>query len=354
MLYVALTFDYELFMGENYVSEEEVLIKPTENLAKMLHELGVSGTFFADVCCPIRYREKGQYDFPKLFDEQIQWLIKNGQDVQLHIHSNWVGASEIGRKVVFDSESYRLHNWDKGNQKGNVFKIITNGMDYLNNIILPINSAYKCIAYRAGGYCLQPEQDLIPLLYQAGIRIDSSVCRGMYYDGDGMYYDYRDVPHSNNVYLNDTFGLKDEKTCDIKDGVFEVPVGGYSTFPYRLLASKMNKKITCEAPRGCGMALTKKTNVIDYNFIERVKQARNSTNMLTFDSYYKNSIIYMLNRMAKEEGRNKKDVFVATIAHPKCMSEQHIQNMRESIIAIKKNKCITFVNMQEIAQLLNL
>lgn len=52
--------------------------------------------FFANVLCPIRYRELGQERFPDAFDAQLRELHELGHDIQLHIHPHWLKATKIG------------------------------------------------------------------------------------------------------------------------------------------------------------------------------------------------------------------------------------------------------------------
>ena len=59
MLKICLSFDYELFLGENDASYEDILFSPTRDLQYMLNEEGVYGTFFADVCSAIVHSHYG-------------------------------------------------------------------------------------------------------------------------------------------------------------------------------------------------------------------------------------------------------------------------------------------------------
>lgn len=86
------------------------------------------------------------------------------------------------------------------------------------------------------------------------------------------------------------------------------------------------------------------------SLLKKTKAIMTATNMLTFDSYHKDSIVYMVNHLVKDERCDKNDVYISTIAHPKCMSDEHIENMRVGLLELKKNKFIKFVNMQEIAK----
>lgn len=353
MLYVCISFDYELFMGENRVSEDKVLFQPTQKLASMLKKSGVSATFFADVCCPEAYRRLGQPAFADAFDMQLQELLRSGHDVQLHIHPHWKVATEVGKIIQFPREFYRIHNWVGGDGDFSpVREMIHEGTVYLNRILQPVKPEYRCLAFRAGGYCIQPEKLMAESLYQEGIRIDSSVCQGMSYSGNGMYYDYRTEPTETNVYISKEYGLADNVSHPVKNGVLEVPVAGYSTFPYRLIASKKNKNMGSVADLGWGMSLTEKRQPSRRNLINRIKKSLTATNMLTFDSYSADAMCYMLKRIAHET--KGKDAFISVIAHPKVQTDTRIENMRQVVETLQRDKNIQFVSMSQMAGILKL
>lgn len=337
-------------MGENYVSEEDVLIKPTSKLSKMLEDEGVSATFFADVLCPIRYRELSKYEFPEAFDNQIKEMHAHGHDVQLHIHPHWLKASKVGSKIEFERHFYRIHNWQKDNGDITPIKnLIHIGKEYLTDILLPIAPDYRCIAYRAGGYCLQPESIMAPILYSEGIRIDSSVCRGFSYNKDGMNYDYTKMPKVVNQYFNERIGLLEavgERPAE--GGIFEVPCWSYNSFPYRIIASKKNLKISKSKENGHGMSLTPQRPL---TFLDRLKGIFTSSNMLTFDFYHSDSMIYMINKIADQRLFKHNEQYISIVSHPKAQSDKHQENMRRAIIELKKNPNIRFVSMSQIAKI---
>lgn len=354
MLYICISFDYELFMGENYVTEHKVLIEPSEAIGDMLAAEGVSGCFFADVCCPMQYRKMGEEEFPAQFDQQLRDLTKKGHDIQLHIHPHWLKATEIGKRVQFDREFYRLHNWEKVSFNA-MEKIIHHGVEYLRRVLLPVKPDYKCIAYRAGGYCLQPEKNLASILYHEGIRIDSSVCYGHSHNGDGMQYDYRRIAPNSNCYFNSEHTINENIQECIPEGVLEVPVAGYGTFPFRVIASKLNAKITDTPANGYGMKLQKVADAQNKRKLaDKVTKTVSAVNMVTFDFHNAASMIYMINRLYKEMHCKGKDVFLATIAHPKSLSKEHIENMCQVIRSVRRNPNIRFVNMCQIADICKL
>lgn len=360
MLYVCISFDYELFMGENLVSEEELLFQPTKKLSDMLKSLGVSATFFADVRCPVAYRRFGKTEFADEFDKQLRYLGQQGHDVQLHIHPHWEAVTQVGKNIEFPENSYRLHHW-MGIKEGNssvAQRMIREGIDYLQTILTAENKDYRCVAFRAGGYCLQPEKELAKLLYDEGIRIDSSVCKGMAYNGAGMLYDYRVDPKENNVYINAKYGLSDNKSERLSESIFEIPVASYSTYPFRLVALKKNKRMQNVSSRGRYMKINNNPSVKKRSLftraVSKVKRLLDihESVMVTFDSFSSDAMIYMLKRMAKECGN--KDIYVATIAHPKIQSDEHIENMRLAIEVLQRSDNIRFVSMRQAADQLRL
>lgn len=350
MLNVVISFDYELFMGQNFVSEEDVLIKPSSKLSKMLRSVGVSATFFADVLCPIRYRELGLTQFPDAFDNQLVELNQDGHDVQLHIHPHWLKATKVGKEVEFERDSYRIHNWIKDNGDTNPVKdLIHQGKEYLVRVVGQEDKNYRCVAFRAGGYCLQPESLIAPLLYTEGIRIDSSVCYGRAYNSDGMAYDYTKMPQTPNIYFSEKIGLRDGVVTKPKSfGILEVPVWGYKSFPYRVIASKKNGKISDEKATGYGMSIKKPKPL---TIVDRIKGVFTGSNMLTFDFYNAKSIVYMINKISRQRMCRDKDVYISIISHPKSQSDQHIENMRNAIRELEDNQNVRFVSMSEIANI---
>ena len=71
-MYLSITFDYELFFGNNIGSYDDVLFEPTYNLIDALEKKGVSATFFADVCSVPMSKKYGQTGYVEGFTKQIQ------------------------------------------------------------------------------------------------------------------------------------------------------------------------------------------------------------------------------------------------------------------------------------------
>ena len=94
---IFLTFDYELFFGENPGSVEKCMLEPTRDLLRIAKGRNVSYTFFVDIGYIIRAEE-----YPELEEEvskvktQLLHLVSLGHDLQLHVHPHWENAEYIG------------------------------------------------------------------------------------------------------------------------------------------------------------------------------------------------------------------------------------------------------------------
>src|SRR5262245_27039901 len=96
MLRIIFTLDYEIHgNGEGY--PHDLMIEPTDRLLRLCEKYGSKLTIMADVPEILKfkeYREKNgrdDYSYEAILD-QLRSAIKNGHDVQLHIHSSYFNA----------------------------------------------------------------------------------------------------------------------------------------------------------------------------------------------------------------------------------------------------------------------
>jgi hypothetical protein len=228
MIYICYSVDYEVYFGGNTVSERQTLIEPTAELLRHCSRLGIPMTLFCDVACVWRYRELTMDEFPALIEEQLNDALQNGHDVQAHLHPHWF-STEIERcgngcRYHFKNSVFLLGNHLRGDyqqQRSKACSLLLCCRQYLENLLCVKFPDYKCIAFRAGGYGIQPKTDIIiGALIDAGYRIDSSVVPGMVMESNVNRIDFSNTPGSGNYYLSPDKGLGSDAT----DGIFEVPV----------------------------------------------------------------------------------------------------------------------------------
>ena len=88
---IVLTLDYELFLGEKSGTVENCMIKPMNQLMNLCQKYHSTMTIFWDVMHYQKIIENlGRYpelqEDKLLIEAQIQALVKEGHDVQLHLH----------------------------------------------------------------------------------------------------------------------------------------------------------------------------------------------------------------------------------------------------------------------------
>ena len=202
MLNIAITFDYELFLGRNLAESKDVLFEPTERIINLLNSYGVTSTFFADICSVFAHKKSGLKEYVDDFEAQLKRMILTGHDVQLHIHPNWLLSNYTEGEWIFDTTHYRIHNFGfDADAKTSAQSIIHGGKQYLEDLLQNVCASYKCIAYRAGGYSVQPHQELFQVLMDEGIIIDSSVCAKQFADTSANKYDFRRSPNATNWWI---------------------------------------------------------------------------------------------------------------------------------------------------------
>ena len=229
MIYILYSNDYEVYLGGNYCSESEVLIKTTEDVLSACEDIGVPITSFCDLPCLWRYRKLGYTEFPDAVDHQLKNTIDREHDVQAHIHPHWfeteIVYNEKGISTYdFDLSKFLLGNWIP--QGGSALQdfcadIFKRAKSYLEDLLRPVNPSYRCIAFRAGGYGIQPNtKQIFGALIDAGYLIDSSVVPGMLLDSNVNRIDFTEVPQKGNYFVSPELGLNRVS----EEGMFEIPV----------------------------------------------------------------------------------------------------------------------------------
>lgn len=340
MLRVCLTFDYELFFGENYFSNSEILFSPTKELIDGIYEKGVSATFFVDVCSIFQHDKYNKDEYISNFTEQIKYMTKYNQDVQLHIHSHWLNSIYINEKWDFDLEHYRIHSYGFENEDSpNVSTIIRNGVKYLTETLTSIDPFYKCIAYRAGGFCLQPHNQLIKVLYKNGIRVDSSITPHLSHFSAINWYNYQhDIPKENWYIGTDFEWWEDAKISE--NSLYEIPIATSNKNPFlfciKRLLTPEKIKFNLGIKKGTYIGISQKQN-----FIQKIKAIYNyiaGYTTISMDGNQAEFIYKMLYRFYRKHNCDKVDYTIALIGHPKLSSPMYVKNIKYLIDLINNSK----------------
>ena len=326
MLYLCFTCDHELFFGKNYLFEEEVLISPTCRLLDVLESNNVKATLFTDVCSVLRYKQLGLNEYPAKIETQLRTSLQRGHDVQLHIHPHWLKSEYINGCWNFDASGYQLQSFgfEGSNQRyPDAGEIIKSSKEYLEALLGDVDPNYRCIAYRAGGLCLQPEKELLLSLKKNGIAIDSSVIKGGYVNTNLIKYNYLDTPESVNWWMSPKTGARVAVRPDTAHDIFEIPIGSYYKKPLVWLISHRNVPMIDSKPSGIGMPFLK----MESKLAKRLRGYRYAVVPLSLDFYCSAVLIEVLKNIMKENDCVSKDCYLSIICHPKGLKEAHLNNI---------------------------
>lgn len=356
MLNICFTADHELFFGENYASEEEIVIRPTYLLLDVLEEYGIPLCLMADVYSIIRYRELNiDSPYVSLMEEQLINAVKRGHDVQLHIHPHWLTSEYSDGRWRFDYSKYRIHSCAvEGDFVYDGRRIIAEGKRYLVDLLKPVDAGYDCIAFRAGGWCLQPEKDLLKALADEGISIDTTVFYGGYRKDAGHFFDFRDIPQKPNWWIDPQKGLKYEAN-KAAGHLLEVAIGSYGFLPMiglkKLMYKSYRMRLKGKAPRerGCSMEGLVKRSRLE-RFLSKTLDILFQPIMFSFDSACLEVMMDLVKLYLKRFDCANQDIYVSLIGHPKGLTEVSLEEIRKFCAKVtdEYHQAVRFVKLRDV------
>ena len=178
---IILSYDYELFFGDRSGTVQKSLIEPTNQLLDAMDSVGFKGNFFIDWQM-IKYlsmeddnRCKQDYD---AIVNQLKDIVHRGHRIELHIHPHWVDAKYNGDGTwnFNEFEHYSLNSFTKDE----ITEMFVGGTNLLESIAREVEPDYKIVAFRAGGWAVQPFDMLKEGFIKAGIKVEASVAVGVY------------------------------------------------------------------------------------------------------------------------------------------------------------------------------
>ena len=328
-----ITADYELFLGRNFLSDDEVLFEPTRRLIDVCDELNVPVTFFADVCSVFAHRKHGLTEYPEKFERQMRAAMHQEHDVQLHIHPHWLFSSYQNGEWHVSTEKMYLAELGYENTPDSAPPVIARGVSYLTELLTPEKPDYRCLAFRAAGLALQPrEHDLIGALLDNDILVDSSIIRGVKFKLDTVEIDYSHVPAAANWYMAAETGIN----TPCIGGLIEIPIATFRSSLATRLGFLWRRAQSIRMLRGIGISRAKRQTgwsnlrtILKYNL-----------RYLSFDPWFNLScdtkgydLRMLLDGFEDYVARypNTGHIFVSMINHPKMMFEPQFSLLRSFV-----------------------
>lgn len=191
---IYLTFDYELYFGARTGSLQKCILEPSRMLMDVARRHAIRFCMFVDVGYLLRLEQESKIH-PQLEQDltdltaQLDQLVKEGHDLQLHIHPHWEDSHFDGQAWHCDVTRYKLSDFDDQS----IHRIISS----YKNRLEQITGKGKVLAFRAGGWCIQPFERLKEAMHANGIKVDSSVFPGGFFHSEHYDYDFRKAPRSS-------------------------------------------------------------------------------------------------------------------------------------------------------------
>ncbi|ABK43666.1 hypothetical protein Mmc1_1155 [Magnetococcus marinus MC-1] len=222
-----LSADYELYFSRNLLPEHEVLVGPTQALLQACEAVAAPLTLFCDVAMLHTYRQWGEEAFVQGVEAQLRGAVQRGHDVQLHLHPHWFRTQRgVDGRLHFAPKDYLLGRYesDASQRFASILAMISQGKAYLESLLKPVNAHYECLAFRGGGYGLQPHsEEILGALQRCGLVVDSSVVPGYRLHTQVHQVDFTKLVGRSNQWYGAALGLS--APCGAGQGLFEVPIG---------------------------------------------------------------------------------------------------------------------------------
>ena len=325
-----LSLDYELFFGSKIGSVDHCLIEPVTTLLKQLAHTGLKLSFFVDATFLVRLREEGK-KFPVLQTEydkirqHLELLKKQGHDIQLHIHPHWIDSCFDGSSWRIHTDRYTLHDFSPGLRR----EIVSSCKQELEQIV-----GDSVFAFRGGGWCIQPFDQIADALHAENIWLESTVFfRGKSEDSQ-RHYDFTAAPKSDHYCFSD-----DPVSEDPAGSFVEVPIGSFRVNPAFFWRLAWAKKFGGKKYRsfGDGSAM-----VADRSYyLTRLTQYTNS--VVSIDGLKAG----LLSKAYKQISEHREKNLLHAMGHPKAISPYSI----DKLAAFLTHQSFDYITYQDLAYL---
>lgn len=302
---VIITFDYEVFLGQNTGSLLNSVITPTKLILEVLKKNNAKAIFFVDATWLLFLEENFPEDF-QLVTHQVKDIINIGSSVELHLHPQWLQAYKKGNKIQFKSlEKYRLHSLNQSD----IFDLFRKSIELLENITY---QKVKC--FRAGGFCIEPFAQIKKAFEAFEIKYDFSVVPGMLLNRGKEYdFNFSEIPRVRFYKFQDDFNKP------VSDGSFlEIPLTTYMNNPVYRITNKILLMLKRDKIFGDGNTIYEKSFFSSSLLFQRIEL---SYSMLTIDRTSKIFFKYLLKIHFKNSD------FLVIISHPKTISKEALNNL---------------------------
>lgn len=214
------TIDYEIH-GNGQGSPRRLMVEPTDRMLEQFDRHGARLTIMADVAEILRFRrhrdETGNDEFGyEAICAQLQRAVRGGHDVQLHLHPSYYRSRYAAGALEQAYEDYDLARLPAER----VGSMVREGKGWLEGLLRPVRADYRCVAFRAANWSMNPSAAIARALVENGISIDTSVFK--YGRREGLVsFDYSGAESATGPWPAD---LEDVSRRSDGSPLFEFPI----------------------------------------------------------------------------------------------------------------------------------
>lgn len=218
MIHILFTLDYEVH-GNGAGSPEKLMIQPTNEILRLFDRFNAKLTIMADTVEILRFKNNSTNEYKQSYYkilEQLKDTIKRQHDVQLHLHPAFKNAEIIDNNWKLDYSKYNMSQLTRDE----ACHLVNEGKTFLEENLKEIDPEYKCTAFRACNWDVQPSDNISHAMKKNGLTIDTSVFKyGV--KNSIVKFDYTDAvsnlipwPASNSDFAQ----------MDINSSIYEFPI----------------------------------------------------------------------------------------------------------------------------------
>lgn len=321
---ILITFDYELFFGGNSGSPEKCIIEPVDAIIATAREYGAPMGFFVDAGYLHAIRRfmaasatLGKHD--ALIRRNLDAIAAQKHEILLHVHPHWEDTIWAEERWQSDLSRFCLSDFDPPQ----VLDIVGR---YAKELRCHVADG-RLLAYRAGGWAVQPFPAIGAGLAAEGIFIDSTIFAGGRDTLGIVNFDFTRAP-SKSRWRFET----DPATEDPGGRFLEVPTSSMTVSPsyYRRLA--LSRLTTSSDRRPFGDGAVRSLPPMRRHLDKLGKLLTSTRYCVTLDGMKASLVAAEYRRMRKEGAE-----FLVLLSHPKAMTPFSIECMRELMDEIYAN-----------------
>ncbi len=346
---IIFTVDYEIH-GAGVGSFVDFCYRPTQRMLEIANKYGAKITLMAEMehyFAMLDHPAEFEKDI-LMFEKQTKYAIKEGHDVQLHLHPQWENADLKDGKWVFPYTKKEISllcdDYDYAYSRINKAKA------WMEDNYKALDPSYECIGYRAGYFQMQPSANIAKALLENGVICDTSVIKGNKRNNWVGDLDYTSAPSHYFPYRcsMENVSIEDKHSPFMEFPVFSKKHNKVKSYIERTLLGKQNitsatiQKI--QRSKLSGLKFYSENSSTKDRIISRMKRTSlYSWQPIDFCISEPDLIIKEVRKIARKDKRT--DIPFLFIGHSKDFV--YANHFRELLLGLKKIKGCNFMSFKE-------